>query len=56
MITKTENSSFRDPSGFIFYRESAFEKKFQAFFKIIKSEQVGDSNRTLYLMKNKSHA
>ena len=27
MITKTENSSFRDPSGFIFYRgESAIEK------------------------------
>ena len=28
-----------------------FEKEFQTFFKIIRSEQVGDSNRTLYLMK-----
>ena len=40
---------------FLDYTQSAFEKEFQAFFKIIRSEQVGDSNRTLYLMKNKSH-
>ena len=66
MITKTENSSFRDsmvqkllasrkdisPD----YTQSVFEKEFQAFFKIIRSKQVGDSNRTLYLMKNESHA
>ena len=38
------------------YTQSVFEKEFQAFFKIIRSEQVGDSNRTLYLMKNESHA
>jgi len=38
------------------YTQSVFEKEFQAFFKIIRSKQVGDSNRTLYLMKNESHA
>jgi ribosomal protein L11 methylase PrmA len=38
------------------YTKSTFEKEFQDFLKIIRSEQVGDSKRTLYLMKNKSHA
>ena len=38
------------------YTQSVFEKDFQAFFKIIRSEQVGDSNRILYLMENKNHA
>ena len=38
------------------YTQKEFEKEFQAFFKIIRSEQVSDSNRTLYLMKNESHA
>ena len=38
------------------YTQSVFEKEFQSFFKIIRSEKVGDSNRILYLMKNKNHA
>jgi len=38
------------------YTQSVFENEFQTFFKTIRSEQVGDSNRTLYLMKNESHA
>ena len=38
------------------YTQSVFEKEFQTFFKIIRSEKVGDSNRILYLMKNKNHA
>ena len=38
------------------YTQSVFEKEFQTFFKIIRSEKVGDSNRILYLMENKNHA
>ena len=38
------------------YTQSVFEKEFQTFFKIIRSEKVGDSNRILYLMKHKNHA
>jgi hypothetical protein len=38
------------------YTQEAFEKEFLQFFNIVKSEEVGDSERTLYLMRNKSHA
>lgn len=38
------------------YTQKAFENEFLQFFEIIKSEKVGDSERTLYLMKNVSHA
>ena len=38
------------------YTQEAFENEFQEFFNIVKSDKVGDSQRTLYLMKNKSHA
>ena len=38
------------------YTQSVFEKEFQTFFKIIRSEKVGDSNRILYLIENKNHA
>ncbi len=38
------------------YTQKAFESEFTQFFEIIKSEKVGDSERTLYLMKNKTHA
>jgi hypothetical protein len=38
------------------YTQEAFEKEFLQFFNIVKSEEVGYSERTLYLMRNKSHA
>ena len=38
------------------YTQEAFENEFLKFFDIVKSEAVGDSERTLYLMTNKSHA
>ena len=37
------------------YTQKAFEKEFQEFFNIVKSDKVGDSQRTLYLMKKASH-
>jgi hypothetical protein len=37
------------------YTQKAFENEFLQFFNIIKSEKVGDSERTLYLMKSKNH-
>ena len=38
------------------YNQSEFEKEFQSFFKIIRSDQVGASNRILYLMKNENNS
>lgn len=38
------------------YTQKAFENDFLQFFNIVKSEKVGDSQRTLYLMKNESSA
>jgi hypothetical protein len=35
------------------YTQKAFESEFSQFFDIIRSEKVGSSERTLYLMKNK---
>jgi ribosomal protein L11 methylase PrmA len=35
------------------YTQKAFENEFSQFFDIIRSEKVGSSERTLYLMKNK---
>jgi hypothetical protein len=37
------------------YTQKTFENEFLQFFNIIKSEKVGDSERTLYLMKSKNH-
>jgi len=34
------------------YTQKAFESEFSQFFNIIRSEKMGDSERTLYLMKN----
>ena len=33
MITKTENSSFRDPSGFIFYRDGTCYRQINPTYK-----------------------
>ena len=38
------------------YTQEAFEYEFLKFFNIVKSEAVGDSERTLYLMTKISHA
>ncbi len=38
------------------YTQKEFEKTFLRFFNIVKSEKVGNLDRILYLMKNKSHA
>jgi hypothetical protein len=38
------------------YTQVLFEKIFQKYFKIIKTGEISNSDRTLYLMKNKSHA
>ena len=35
------------------YNQKAFEEEFSQFFDIIRSEKIGDSERTLYLMKKK---
>lgn len=36
------------------YTQNAFEDEFSQYFDIVRSEKVGDSERTLYLMKNKN--
>ncbi len=38
------------------YTQILFEKGFQKFFNIIKTEKISNSGRILYLMKNKNHA
>ncbi len=35
------------------YNERAFEKEFGAYFKILRSEKIGDSKRSLYYMERK---
>ncbi len=38
------------------YTQVLFEKEFRRFFNIIKTEEISNSNRILYLMKNKNYA
>ena len=36
------------------YTQKVFESEFGQFFNIVRSDKVGDSERMLYVMKNKN--
>ena len=64
MITETENGSFRDPSGFIFYRDGTcyrqinptYKEHYEYFLESGLYEKLSNEGFLIpYLMKKESH-